>query len=93
MKQIKQFLSFIWLFFYQESYYYVINRIISPDLKYQSIWLYRKDYILCFIPILVVIDHTDNIGNNANKIGLWYKIYDQRLNDKQTIIERTFIKT
>lgn len=92
MKHIKAILTFLWLLIYRQSPYYVINRIKYVELKYETVWLYRKDYILYFIPKLIPIDHTDSIGNNLDKISIWYRLYDQRLNGLQTIKEITYEK-
>lgn len=82
---MKDILQILWLLIYRQSPYYIINKITYGDTKYVVYWLYRKDYILYFIPKLVPIDRFNNLGDWRPKLANWYKLYDERLNGKHTI--------
>ena len=87
---MKDILQILWLLIYRQSPYYIINKITYGDTKYVVYWLYRKDYILYFIPILKPIDSFSNLGDWRPKLAKWYKLYDQRLNGLHTIEEREY---
>ena len=93
MNTIKFILSFLWMFIYRKSPWYTINRIVYTELNYTTYNLFRRDYILYFIPILIPIDYCTSIGNNHSPIlSNWYRLYGQYLNNKYTITERSYYK-
>ena len=93
MKVIKFILTFLWMFIYRTSPFYVINRIYYPDLRYIEYFLYRKVYILYFIPILIKIDYVDSLDNpHTNTLSSWYAKYGQYLNNQYTIKEIEYNK-
>lgn len=93
MNTIKFILSFIWMFFYRKSPYYLINTIRYTDLKYNNYFLYRTDYIFYFIPIVVPLDYCTSIGNkHFNIISKWHSLYGRYYNGKYSITEREYTK-
>jgi hypothetical protein len=89
---MKKLLQFLWLFVYRKSPYYIINEIIHIN-DYREYHLLRKDYILTCIPILTPIDYTTTgIVLYNNTISEWYKLYNKRLNNKDTIKQITYNK-
>lgn len=84
--------SLLGLLFYQETPYYIINVVTSKDLKFSTYTLFNKRRIL-FFHYLTPIDYCTTIGNkHINKRSEWYKKYNQRLNNKDTIKEIEYLK-
>ena len=88
--KMRTFFSLLGLLFYSKSPWYVINKITYKSNNRVTYWLYRKDYILGFIPRLVPIDGFTTEMLYDKKISEWHKLYGQTLNTKYTIIEKEY---
>lgn len=84
---MKEILEIIGLFFWQETPFYIIKKDLDKK-GYIRWWLYRKNYIMCFIPWYTVIDTTHNVGNGYDVVAQWYTKYNQVLNNKYTVTEK-----
>lgn len=89
---MKEILSLLGLLFYQETPYYVIVISTNTKSKSSTYILHHKKRILCF-HYLVPIDSCTTVGNkHIDKRIEWYKKYNQRLNNRDTIKEIEYFK-
>lgn len=89
---MKLILEILWMLIWRKSPYYIIDETVYRELTYSTYHLSQICYLFYYIPIKVPREYSTSIENKSlGTVSGWYKKYDERLNDKQTIKHNTHI--